>query len=168
MAKDSDATVFIKTRKRKPGREYKTDGRVTNFIIEKIENVLKNDISGLTDGVNELLLDVKGHDPSWIVGRFVKPVKGSSPTKSQINDLTEKIREEVTAEIEEKMKQQKEEVDAKMNMMQENFIWVLRKLGEANPSLNVNMAELCATISSDHDDGTPVTMVTPITRGGST
>ncbi|KAL8118929.1 hypothetical protein AgCh_016426 [Apium graveolens] len=71
-------------------------------------------------------------------------------------------------EMEEKIKQQKEEVDAKMNKMQENFNWALRKLGEANPSLNINMAELCAIISSDHDDGTPVTMVTPITGGGST
>ncbi|KAL8146349.1 hypothetical protein AgCh_004186 [Apium graveolens] len=125
QVKDSDAAVFVKTRKRKAGRKYKTDGRVTNFIIEKIENVLGSDISGPTDGVNELLLDVKGHGPSWLVGRSIEPVKGELQL-------------------------------------------ALRKLGEANPILNINMAGLCATISSDHDDGTPVTMVTPITGGGST
>lgn len=102
-------------------------------------------------------MDAKGHGPSWLVGRCFKPAKGFGPTKSQISDLTTKIRQEVAEEMDDKMKKQQEEVEAKMNKMHENFAWMLRKLGEANPSININMAELCATISSDHDDGTPIT-----------
>ena len=41
--------------------------------------------------------------------------------------------------------------------MHENLTLVLKKLGEANPGINIDLAQLCATISSDNDNGTPIT-----------
>lgn len=50
------------------------------------------------------------------------------------------------------------ELDAWVNQkVQDNLTWVLKKLGEANPDLKIDIGELCATISSDRDDGTPMT-----------
>ena len=52
------------------------------------------------------------------------------------------------------------EVDAKVNQkVQENITWVLKKLSEANPDMNVNLGDLCATISisTDNENGTPMT-----------
>lgn len=126
--------------------------------------VLGTDITGPTDGVDELLLQGKLHGPSWLIGRCANPDKRStsSPTDSQINDLTTKIRQEVVDEIEEKLKKKvEEEVDAKLNKkVQENLTWVLNKLGQANPGININLAELCAAISSENDNGTPITDAT--------
>ena len=54
-------------------------------------------------------------------------------------------------------KKDQEEVDAKLSKkVQENLTWVLKKLAEANPSINVNLGEICATVSSDNCDGTPI------------
>ena len=34
--------------------------------------------------------------------------------------------------------------------------WMLKKLGEANPGMNIDVGDFCATESSDHDEnGTP-------------
>ncbi|KAK1374253.1 hypothetical protein POM88_030446 [Heracleum sosnowskyi] len=118
---------------------------------------------GPSEGVDELLLQGKSHGPTWLIGRYSKPDKRSTsgPTDSQITDLTTKIRQEVVNEMEEKLKQKvQEEVDEKVNKkVRENLTWVLMKLGEANPSININLGELCATISSDNGNGTPITDV---------
>ncbi|KAK1355281.1 hypothetical protein POM88_048537 [Heracleum sosnowskyi] len=115
-AKESDGALFVKTRKRKEDREYKTDGKVTKFMIENIEKILGTDLSGPSEGVDELLLQGKSHGPTWLIGRCAKPDKRSTfgPTDSQITDLTTKIRQEVFNEMEEKLKQKvQEEVDEK-------------------------------------------------------
>ncbi|KAL6508994.1 hypothetical protein OROHE_021553 [Orobanche hederae] len=133
---------------------YMTDGKVTKFIIDKNEKVIG------TEGVNELLLDGKAHGPSWLIGRCVKSDKCSTSgtTNSQISDLTTNIKQEVVDEMEEKLKKKvQDEVDAQVNKkVQENLTWVLKKLGEVNPSMNINLVELCPTISSNNN-GTPIT-----------
>ncbi|KAL6546384.1 hypothetical protein OROMI_022105 [Orobanche minor] len=35
--------------------------------------------------------------------------------------------------------------------------WVLKKLGDANPDLKLDIGEFCATVSSEDDNGTPMT-----------
>ncbi|KAK1381043.1 hypothetical protein POM88_027787 [Heracleum sosnowskyi] len=161
MTKESDGALFVKTRKRKEDREYKTDGKVTKFMIENIQKILGTDLSGPSEGVDELLLQGKSHGPTWLIGRCAKPDKRSTsgPTDSQITDLTTKIRQQVVNEMEEKLKQKvQEEVDEKVNKkVRENLTWVLTKLGKANPSININLGELCTTISNDNDNGTPIT-----------
>ena len=129
------------------------------------------DLSGQAEGVDELLLDGKAHGPSWLLGRCPKSTNSSSSgmKESQISELTAKIRQDVVAEMDEKLKKKvQDEVDAKVNKkVQENLSWVLKKLGEANPGINVNLAELCATMSTDNE-GTPLNENdTPLTRGGS-
>ncbi|KAK1396120.1 hypothetical protein POM88_005983 [Heracleum sosnowskyi] len=99
-------------------REYKTDGKVTKFMIENIQKILGTDLSGPSEGVDELLLQGKSHGPTWLIGRCAKPDKRSTsgPTDSQITDLTTKIRQEVVNEMEEKLKQKvQEEVDEKVD-----------------------------------------------------
>ncbi|KAL1818471.1 hypothetical protein ACET3Z_013340 [Daucus carota] len=95
----SDAEVFLKTRKRNPKNEYKSDTAVMNYRLE----------------------------------------------------LTSQIRQNLEVEIEAKVKKDvQEEVDSKLAV-------VLKKLSEANPNLQINLGDLCATISSDNDNGTPLT-----------
>ncbi|KAL6548788.1 hypothetical protein OROGR_008554 [Orobanche gracilis] len=50
------------------------------------------------------------------------------------------------------------ELEAKVNKkVQENLTWVLKKLGDANPDLKLDIGEFCATVSSEDDNGTPMT-----------
>ncbi|KAK1373571.1 hypothetical protein POM88_029764 [Heracleum sosnowskyi] len=123
------------------------------------------------DGLDELVSDGKKlHGPGWFIGRHdVKCVKASTqniappaPTDSYIQELTKKLRWEVVEEVEEKLNQKvSEEVDAKVNQkVQDNLTLVLKKLVDANPSLNINIGEIYATISSDTGgDGTPMTNI---------
>ncbi|KAL6522453.1 hypothetical protein OROMI_031608 [Orobanche minor] len=136
LVKESNGALFVKTRKRKEGRGYMTAGKITKFIITKLKRLLVL----ISEGVNELLLDGKAHGPSWLIGRCVNFGKCSTSGT---------IRQEVV-EMEEKLKKVQEEVDAQVNKVQENLTWVLKKLGEVNPSININLVELCRTISSNN------------------
>ncbi|KAL6554597.1 hypothetical protein OROHE_007620 [Orobanche hederae] len=80
-----------------------------------------------------------------------------APIDSYVQELTKKIRQEVSVEVEAKLNQKVcAEVDGKINQkVQDNLTLVLKKLVEANPILNVDIGEICATISSDTvGDGT--------------
>ncbi|KAK1371566.1 hypothetical protein POM88_037658 [Heracleum sosnowskyi] len=101
------------------------------------------------DGLDELVSGgKKSHGPGWLIGRHdVKCVKSSTqntaPTDSYIQELTKKLRQEVVEEVEAKLNQKvSEEVDAKVNpKVQDNLTLVLKKLVDANPSLNINIGE---------------------------
>ncbi|KAK1354733.1 hypothetical protein POM88_047989 [Heracleum sosnowskyi] len=83
-----------------------------------------------------------------------------APTDSYVQELTKKIRQEVAVEVEAKVNQKVcAEVDGKINRkVQDNLTLAIKKLAEANPTLNVDIGEICATISSDTvGDGTPMT-----------
>ncbi|KAK1373568.1 hypothetical protein POM88_029761 [Heracleum sosnowskyi] len=159
--KPPGAIIFAKTRKCNPGREYKSNPDDT--IKKKLLSA-----EGL-DGLDELVSGGKKlHGPGWFIGRHdVKCVKASTqniappaPTDSYIQELTKKLRWEVVEEVEAKLNQKvSEEVDAKVNQkVQDNLTLVLKKLVDANPSLNINIGEIYATISSDTGgDGTPMT-----------
>lgn len=50
------------------------------------------------------------------------------------------------------------EMDAQVNKkVQENLAYALKKLGEANPNIRIDLGEFCATVSSDNENGTPMT-----------
>lgn len=55
-----------------------------------------------------------------------------------------------------------QQLEAKFNRkLQDNMAWMLKKLGEANPDLKIDIGDFCATVSSDQDDnGTPITPAT--------
>ena len=74
--------------------------------------------------------------------------------------MTKKIRQELVVEVEEKLNRRvDEEVDAKVNRkVQDNLTLVLKKLGEANPDLKIDLTDICATISTDTaGEDTPLT-----------
>ncbi|KAK1386144.1 hypothetical protein POM88_023879 [Heracleum sosnowskyi] len=164
---EAEAAIFAKTRKRKPGREYKYIPDVMQFRVDTINKKLQS-AEGL-DGLDELVLGgKKSHGPGWLIGRHdVKCVKASTqntappaPTDSYIQELKKKLRQEVVEEVEAKLNQKvNEEVDVKVNQkVQDNLTLVLKKIVDANPFLNINIGEICATISSDTGgDGTPMT-----------
>ena len=108
-----------------------------------------------------MITDGKVHGPSWLIGRSSNPSKisATAPKGTYVQDLTSKIRESLVEEVEAKVsKKMQEEVDAQVNKkLQENLTQMLKKLSEANPDINVDLGELCATISTDQEDGTPVT-----------
>ncbi|KAK1397043.1 hypothetical protein POM88_006906 [Heracleum sosnowskyi] len=99
----TDAVIFTKTRKRKPGRKYKTSPEVMDFIIETINKKLKS--SEGVDGIYELVSGgKKSHGPSWLIGRHdVKVIKTSTqaptPTDSYLEELTKKIRQDLVSDM---------------------------------------------------------------------
>ncbi|KAK1369171.1 hypothetical protein POM88_035263 [Heracleum sosnowskyi] len=158
------AKIFAKTRKRKPGRKYQSNPDVMEFRIDTINKKLGSS-EGL-DGLDELVSGAKkSHGRGWLIGRHdPKCLKTSTsapaPTDSYVQELTKKIRQEVAVEVEAKVNQKVcAEVDGKINRkVQDNLTLALKKLAEANPTLNVDIGEICATISSDTvGDGTPMT-----------
>ncbi|XP_063940112.1 uncharacterized protein LOC108225480 isoform X2 [Daucus carota subsp. sativus] len=149
-----DAEVFVKTRTRDAGRKYKTS---TKTMEKKIDKINKKINSG--EAADEMLLD-KEHGPTWLLGRCKKPQKlsAAAPTDTYVKELTTKIKEGLAAEVEEKVKKIQEEVDEQVNRkVQQNLASVLKKLGEANPNITIDVTELCAHVASDNDDGTPMT-----------
>lgn len=122
------------------------------FIFQgKIEKALA--VEEASSNVEDLVTDGKSHGPSWLIGWQVKSVNVSTPapTNTYIQELTTQIKRNLEVEFEAKVKKDvQEEVDSKL-------AWILKKLSEANPSLQINVGDLCATISSDNDNGTPLT-----------
>lgn len=94
----------------------------------------------------------KTHARNWLVGRpGKKTCTGSAtlaPTEDYVHELTTKIKHDLEGELEARVNKK----------VQENMTWMLKKLGEANPDLKLDIGEFCAPISSDQDDnGTPTT-----------
>ncbi|KAL6558510.1 Multidrug resistance-associated protein 5 [Orobanche minor] len=119
-------------------------------------------------GLDELVLGAKkSHGPGWLIGRHdpkchktSTQASATAPTDSYVQEMTKKIRHEVVVEVEAKLNQKVcAEVDGKINQnVQDNLTLVLKKLGEANPILNVDIGGICARISNDTvGDGTPMT-----------
>lgn len=122
--------------------------------------------SEAVDGIEELVSGgKKSHGPGWLIGRhdpsLVKTsTQAPAPTDSYIEELTKKIRQELVGDMEAKLERKvNEEVEAKVNQkVQDNLSFVLKKLAEANPGLQIDLGQICATISSDTlGDGTPMT-----------
>ncbi|KAK1404440.1 hypothetical protein POM88_004045 [Heracleum sosnowskyi] len=153
----SHGRVFVKTRKRRAGHKYKTSPSVINYRIEMI----KKNIGTSGEDIQELITDGKLHGPSWLIGRSSNPsqISATAPKWTYVQDLTSKIRESIVEEVKAKVsKKVQEEVDAQVNKkVQENLTLLLKKLREANLDIKVDLGELCATISTDHEDGTHVT-----------
>ncbi|KAK1396546.1 hypothetical protein POM88_006409 [Heracleum sosnowskyi] len=104
----------------------------------------------------KIFAKTRRHDPKCLKTSTSAP----APTDSYVQELTKKIRQEVVVEVEAKVNQKIcAEVDGKINRkVQDNLTLALKKLAEANPTLNVDIGEICATISSDTvGDGTPMT-----------
>lgn len=124
---------------------------------DKIEKAIGE---GGSDGVvQEMISDGKSHGPSWLIGRHTKSAEVSkyAPTTSTyIQELAAKIRENIADEVEAKVnKKVQNEFDAKVNQkVRENLTWVLKKLGEANPDMQIDVGDLCATVCSDGTGGT--------------
>ena len=100
----------------------------------------------------------KAHARDWLVGRCGKKSSGSSglaaattTTDNYVQELTAKIKCDLEIELEAKVNRK----------VQENMTWVLKKLGDANPDLKLDIGDFCATVSSDQDDNG-----TPMTQGG--
>ncbi|KAK1373177.1 hypothetical protein POM88_029370 [Heracleum sosnowskyi] len=117
-------------------------------------------------GIEELVSGgKKSHGQGWLIGRhdssLIKTSTQAPPqTDLYIEELTKKILKDLVSDMEAKLKRKvNEEVDAKVNQkVQDNLAIVLKKLVEANPSLHIDLGQICATVSSDTvGDGTQVT-----------
>ena len=69
------------------------------------------------------------------------------------------ITQSTILELNAKIAQLESEMEAEVNRkVQDNMVWLLKKLGEANPGLKVDINDFCAIVSSDGDEfGTPIT-----------
>ena len=112
------------------------------------------DVANIAEA-DALVSSGKSHTRNWLVGRRGKMAEKSSTTPgssdSYVQELTKKIRKELEADLEEKVNRK----------VKKNVSWVLKKLGEANPDLNLDVGDFCVTTTSDEDD--IVTLVTPTT-----
>ncbi|XP_063947022.1 uncharacterized protein LOC135151762 [Daucus carota subsp. sativus] len=110
----------------------------------------------------DVMLPGGKHGADWLVGR-----KGTAVALEKIHAIPEPYVDELTAKITQNLEN---EMEAKVNRkVQENMAWLLKKLGEANPSMKFDIGDFCATFSSDQDEnGTPITPATqtPGTQGG--
>ncbi|KAK1400853.1 hypothetical protein POM88_000458 [Heracleum sosnowskyi] len=95
------------------------------------------------------------HALSWLIGRHVKNVKQTNVSKDNYEkQLTSKIRKQLEDEMEEKLNKK----------VQQNMRKLLKKLGEANPSLYLYVEVLYINNSSDGDNhGTPMIEATTMT-----
>ncbi|KAK1358062.1 hypothetical protein POM88_051318 [Heracleum sosnowskyi] len=136
---------------------YKTNPEI---ITKKIDNITKKLTTGDTASDE---LGAK-HGPNWLKGRCLKSGMSSSnpPTDTYVKELTTRIKESLASELEEKMKKAESEFQSRVESefeqkMQRNLAFALKKLGEANPGITVDVEKLCAIATSDADDGTPIT-----------
>ncbi|KAL8147668.1 hypothetical protein AgCh_005114 [Apium graveolens] len=92
---------------------------------------------------NELLASGR-HGPDWLVGRrgdMAGSEKGPTTPQPCAADL-----KQITQELETKFNRK----------LQDKMAWMLKKLGEANSGMNIDVRNFCVTKSSDHDEnGTP-------------
>lgn len=106
--------------------------------------------SGHQAEADAMVTNDKEHGRNWLVGRRGKTyeVKAQAPSDQYVQELTTKIKRDLEHEL-----------DAKVNKkVQENMTWVLKKLGDANPDLKLDIGDFCATMSSEPEDiGTPMT-----------
>ena len=92
--------------------------------------------------------------------------KTAASTETPVDPVTQSTVEELHTKI----AQLESEMEAKLYFLnitlfvvntkvQHNMAWLLKKLGEANPGLKVDIThDFCATVSSDGDQfGTPIT-----------
>lgn len=90
----------------------------------------------------------------WLVGRNGRtPAQSTSTAASTdqdpyVEDITAKIRQNIEKELEAKVNKK----------VQENMAMMLKKLGEANPGMKLDIGNFCATVSSEEvGNGTPMT-----------
>ncbi|KAL6529120.1 hypothetical protein OROHE_014864 [Orobanche hederae] len=95
----------------------------------------------------------KERSRNWLVGRGGKSsgTKVHASLSHYVDELTTKIKLDLETELEAKVNKK----------VQENLTWALKKLGDANPDLKVDIGEFCATMSSEDDNGTPMTQGGP-------
>ncbi|KAL6584563.1 hypothetical protein OROMI_003852 [Orobanche minor] len=124
--------IYVKTRKRKPGRQYKTTTIAENGTEAEVQK--------------------PSHGPNWLLGRSGKCRKAkaqqpkllssSTATTTDVDGLKKSIREEIMAAMQEM-------VDRKVCQKMSN---VIQKLGESNPDFqNLDIKELCAAANTDED-----------------
>ncbi|KAK1366152.1 hypothetical protein POM88_041713 [Heracleum sosnowskyi] len=145
LASPPDAAVYLESREREEGRTYKTN---TAELKKRMSEIKKRMAVG--ENVDELIANGKSHGPDWLKGRQGKKAdlaSTSATTDPFIDDLTAKIRRDLEVELEAKVKRK----------VLDNMAMLLKKLGEANPSLNLDIGDLSPIASEDDENGTPLT-----------
>lgn len=107
------------------------------------------------EDVDALITNGKSPGREWLKGRHGKCAglasSSSAPTDPYLEDLTVKIRRELEVDLEAKVNRK----------VQDNMAMFLKKLGEANPDLNLDVGDYSATHSSeDVENATPLTVGT--------
>ncbi|WCJ37839.1 hypothetical protein M5689_018938 [Euphorbia peplus] len=162
----SRAEIFVATRKRTKGRDYKAPTEILNYRIVQIRSSGANE-----ETVEQLISGDTQHGESWLVGRRAVPKKSKKKSKesteknsdSYVEELTAKIKKQLEEEMDEKMKKKMEEMAENMNKklkemaenmnqrMKENLRWMMRKLGVAKALVEVDLEEICGTSSENNN-----------------
>ncbi|KAL6555066.1 hypothetical protein OROGR_006324 [Orobanche gracilis] len=140
-----DADIYVETRKRDEKREYKLPTYIVQKKIDDVKTILE--AGGSIEAANKVVRGEKEHSPSWLVGRLIRKKQSkeksatsttSGASNQYIADLTEKIRAELTQEMDDK-------VDRKVREM-------MKKLADKNPALKF---DIDATDISSGNDNSP-------------
>lgn len=94
--------------------------------------------------VETVISNGKSQGRPLLIGRRAKCAKQSTEalTNAYVHDLRQRLVEEMEAQLESKVNQK----------VQENLARVLKKLGDANPEMNINVEDLTSTIMSSETD----------------
>ncbi|KAL6542288.1 hypothetical protein OROMI_023890 [Orobanche minor] len=123
--------IYVKTRKRKPGRQYKLQ-MLKMAVVSKLKNQAMVPTGFWVDQAN---IEKQS--------KISKQKLLSSSTPTDMNDLKKTIREEIMAEMQEM-------VDRKVS---EKMTKVILKLGEINPDFkHLHLEELCASSGDESED----------------
>ncbi|KAK1367791.1 hypothetical protein POM88_033883 [Heracleum sosnowskyi] len=108
------------------------------------------------EDASELIVNGKSHGREWLKGRHGKTASlasASAPVDDLfLDDVTEKIKRDLEVELEANVNKK----------VQDNMMSLLKKLAKANPGLNLDIADCCATVPNEDDENaTPFTIGTP-------
>ncbi|KAK1358914.1 hypothetical protein POM88_043388 [Heracleum sosnowskyi] len=98
------------------------------------------------EDATELIANGKSHGREWVKRRHSKTsslASASAPIDDPfLDDVTEKIKRDLEVELEAKVNKK----------VQDNMTMLLKKLTRANPGLNLDIADFCATVPSEDDE----------------
>ncbi|WCJ37370.1 hypothetical protein M5689_018515 [Euphorbia peplus] len=141
----SRADIFVETRKRTEGRDYKSPTEVINYRISTIQDMVSSGANN--ESVEQLIRGDVAHGPTWLDGRHGRPQISKKHSRentsdSYVEDLTAKIKYNLEREMEEKMDKR----------LKETLTLILKKLAKDNPNLKIDLEDIYGGLSSEIEE----------------
>lgn len=145
----SKVEMFIATRKRKDGQDYKSPTELINYKLSSLQEICSSGAN--SNSIEQFIGSEASHWSSFLVGKRAlpkKPKTSSTGTSSElpidVEQLTARIEENLHVKVEETVNQR---VTDKMSL-------VRKKLNDKYPDLAIDLDDF--EVSSEHDDNVSI------------